>query len=65
MLNNHINITQSQAMNIMYKIHVLKVRNMMLWFMYLVSKLEDVLTNVLLIISLITSVFNHYQTVIS
>ena len=65
MLNNHTNITQSQAMNIMYKIHVLKVRNMMLWFMYLVSKLEDVLTNVLLIISLITSVFNHYQTVIS
>lgn len=65
MLNNHINITQSQAMNIMYKIHVLKVRNMMLWFMYLVSKLEDVLINVLLIISLITSVFNHYQTVIS
>ena len=65
MLNNHTNITQSQAMNIMYKIHVLKVRNMMLWFMYLVSKLEDVLINVLLIISLITSVSNHYQTVIS
>lgn len=65
MLNNHINITQSQAMNTMYKIHVLKVRNMMLWFMYSVSKLEDVLINVLLIILLITSVSNHYQTVIS
>ena len=65
MLNNHINITQNQAMNTMYKIHVLKVRNMMLWFMYSVSKLEDVLINVLLIILLITSVSNHYQTVIS
>ena len=65
MLNNHTNITQSQAMNTMYKIHVLKVRNMMLWFMYSVSKLEDVLINVLLIISLITFVSNHYQTVIS
>lgn len=65
MLNNHINITQSQAMNTMYKIHVLKVRNMMLWFMYSVSKLEDVLINVLLIILLIISVSNHYQTVIS
>lgn len=65
MLNNHTNITQSQAMNTMYKIHVLKVRNMMLWFMYSVSKLEDVLINVLLIILLITSVSNHYQTVIS
>ena len=65
MLNNHTNITQSQAMNTMYKIHVLKVRNMMLWFMYSVSKLEDVLINVLLIILLITSVSNHYQIVIS
>ena len=65
MLNNHINITQNQAMNTMYKIHVLKVRNMMLWFMYSVSKLEDVLINVLLIILLITSVSNHYQIVIS
>lgn len=65
MLNNHTNITQNQAMNTMYKIHVLKVRNMMLWFMYSVSKLEDVLINVLLIILLITSVSNHYQTVIS
>ena len=65
MLNNHISITQNQAMNTMYNNNVLKIRNMMLWFMYLVSKLEDALINVLLIISLITSVFNHYQTVIS
>ena len=54
MLNNHISITQNQAMNTMYNNNVLKIRNMMLWFMYLVSKLEDALINVLLIISLIT-----------